>query len=131
MAAETERRLPAAINYNLKTYWPEITGEKHVDFKPEITAMPLCRATDRQIDDHAKAMEMVITGLDDKEDRRLVWAVAHSAAFRERGPKWLKIAKMAHTHRETVKRRYEKALEGIYLRQMAKSSGLPNTTQPA
>ena len=131
MAAETERRLPAAINYNLKTYWPEITGEKHVDFKPEITAMTLCRATNRQIDDYAKAMEMVITGLDDKEDRRLVWAVAHSAAFRERGPKWLKIAKMAHTHRETMKRRYEKALEGIYLRQMAKSSGLPNTTQPA
>ena len=131
MAAETERRLPAAINRNLMTYWPEMTGEKHVDFKPEITAVTLCRATNRQIDDHAMAMEMVITGLDDKEDRRLVWAVAHSAAFRERGPKWLKIAKMAHTHRETVKRRYEKALEGIYLRQMAKSSGLPNTTQPA
>ena len=121
MAAETERRLPAAINYNLKTYWPEITGEKHVDFKPEITAMTLCRATNRQIDDYAKAMEMVITGLDNKEDRRLVWAVAHSAAFRERGPRWSKIAKLAHTHRETVKRRYEKALLDIFYQQLPKS----------
>ena len=131
MAAETEWRLPSAINHNLKTYWPEMPGEKHVDFKPEKTPVTLCRATNRQIDDHAKAMEMVITGLDDKEDRRLVWAVAHSAAFRERGPKWLKIAKLAHTHRQTAKRRYEKALEGIYLRQVVKSSRLPNTTQSA
>ena len=120
-AAETERRLPSAIYRNLKTYWPEITGEKHVDFRPEKTAVTLCRATNRQIDDHAKALEMVITGLDNKEDRRLVWAVAHSAAFRERGPRWSKIAKLAHTHRETVKRRYEKALLDVFYQQLPKS----------
>ena len=120
-AAETERRLPSAINHNLKTYWPEITGERYVDFRPDKARLTVCHATNRQIDDHAKAMEMVITGLGNKEDRRLVWAVAHSAAFRERGPKWAKIAKLAHTHRETVKRRYEKALLDVFYQQLPKS----------
>ena len=64
---------------------------------------------------------MVITGLGNKEDRRLVWAVAHSAAFRERGPKWSKLAKLVHTHRETVKRRYEKALLDVFYQQLPKS----------
>ena len=120
-AAETERRLPSVHKRTLKTFWPELTGERHVDYRPDETRITLCRATNRQIDDHAKAMEMVITGLDNKEDRRLVWAVAHSAAFRERGPRWSKIAKLAHTHRETVKRRYEKALLDVFYQQLPKS----------
>ena len=105
----------------MKTYWPEITGERYVDFRPDKARVTVCHATNRQIDDHAKAMEMVITGLGNKEDRRLVWAVAHSAAFRGRGPKWSKIAKLAHTHRETVKRRYEKALLDVFYQQLPKS----------
>ena len=120
-AAETERRLPSVHNRTLKTFWPELTGERHVDYRPDETRITLCGATNKQVDAHAKAMEMVITGLDNKEDRRLVWAAAHSAAFRERGPKWSKIAKLAHTHRETVKRRYEKALLDIFYQQLPKS----------
>ena len=30
----------------------------------------------------------------DEADHRLIWAVAHSAAFRDRGAKWTKIAKI-------------------------------------
>ena len=71
-AAETERRQPSVHNRTLKTFWPELTGERHVDYRPDETRITLCRATNRQIDDHAKAMGMVITGLDNKEDRRLV-----------------------------------------------------------
>jgi len=72
----TERRLPAAINRNLITYWPEMTCEKHVDFKSENTVVTLCHATNRQIDDHARAMEMVITGLDKKLATNLMYGVA-------------------------------------------------------
>ena len=132
-AAVTERRLPSAINHNLKTYWPEITGERNVYFRPEKARVTVCHATNRQIDDHAKAMEMVITGLGNKEDRRLVWAVAHSAAFRERGPKFKKLAHkfkgMGGSYPKGwrgLKKRYEEALLSIlYAHQYTRASKLP------
>ena len=49
------------------------------------------------------------------EDRRLVWAVAHSAAFRDRGAKWSKIARLLSLHDpRIVKRRYKDALVRLY-----------------
>ena len=37
---------------------------------------------------------MVAAALDDVIDRRITWAVAQSAAFRDRGPKWEKVSLM-------------------------------------
>jgi len=42
--------------------------------------------------------------------RRLLWAAAHSAAFRTRGIAWGKLAKIRHCDRRKVKRDYELAL---------------------
>jgi hypothetical protein len=51
----------------------------------------------------------------DEADRRLIWAVAHSAAFRDRGAKWTKIAKILGLNDpRIVKRRYQDALVRLY-----------------
>ena len=91
-AAETERRLPKAINLTLKTLWPETASERNIDYKPDRTVVTLCKATNKQVDAHSRALELVIKAIADPTDRRIVWAVAQSAAFRERGPKFKKLA---------------------------------------
>ena len=51
----------------------------------------------------------------DMSDRKLVWAVAHSAAYRDRGIQWTKIARILrlNDHR-IVRRRYREALIKLY-----------------
>ena len=83
-AAETERKLPAAIRKQKLSSWPDHVQEwfgygYHAAETPRLTATP------EQVSRLDYAIELGITGLD-VEDRKLVWAVAHSAAFRERGP---------------------------------------------
>ena len=85
--AETERGLPAAFNITMKTLWPETASQRHVDFKPDRTRITYCAPTNRQIDTHMEALELVKEALADPIDWRIVWAVAHSAVFRERGPR--------------------------------------------
>ena len=43
-------------------------------------------------------------------DRKLVWASAHSAVRRQRGPHWKKIGKMLGMHPETAKRKFDRAM---------------------
>ena len=53
----------------------------------------------------------------DKDDRQMVWAVAHSAAFRERGPNWRKLADVKGlTDGRQIKRRYTDALIRLWYR---------------
>jgi len=48
--------------------------------------------------------------------RRLLWACAHSAVFRQRGIAWRRIAKIRHCNARKVKRDYEAALVDTVLR---------------
>ena len=50
---------------------------------------PRLKASPEQITRLDKAITMGLAM--DEADRRLIWAVAHSAAFRDRGAKWTKI----------------------------------------
>ncbi len=49
--------------------------------------------TGEQIDRWEMALDLALRYMDD-EDRRLVWAVCQSAAFRQRGPRWSRIAQI-------------------------------------
>jgi hypothetical protein len=70
----------------------------------------LPRATPKQVDDFDRALALGIRHMD-ADDRKLVWAVAHSAAFRERGAKWDQIARMRGLRDgRQIKRRYMDAL---------------------
>ena len=127
-AAETERRLPKAINLTLKTLWPETALERNVDYKPDRTEVTLCKATNKQVDAHSRALELVVKAIADPTDRRILWAVAQSAAFRERGPKFKKLTQrfkgMGKKYPKTeklLKRRYEEALFAIYYHHFTKS----------
>ena len=127
-AAETERRLPKAINLTLKTLWPETTSERNIDYKPDRTVVTLCKATNKQVDAHSLALALVAEVIADPTDRRILWAVAQSAAFRERGPKFRKLTqkfkgmgKEYPKSEKLLKRRYEEALFTLYCHRFTKS----------
>lgn len=106
-AAETERRLPAGLRTQAQAAWPDVMAEG--DFRDVATRVSLAKATADQIDRYDCVLRW-ITAMPDAADRSLLWAAAHSAAFRSRGPRWSKLARLLYTNRATVKRRYEAAL---------------------
>ena len=73
-ACETERGLPKAFDLTMKTLWPDTAAERHIDYTPERTHVTYCKPTGSQIDDHARALQMVAAALDDVIDRRITWA---------------------------------------------------------
>jgi hypothetical protein len=127
-ACETERGLPKVFNLTMKTLWPDTEAERHIDYTPERTHVTYCKPTGSQIDDHARALQMVAAALDDVIDRRITWAVAQSAAFRDRGPKWEKVSLMlkgmGQCYPKSVyllKHRYEESLLSILSQQVSKN----------
>jgi hypothetical protein len=64
---------------------------------------------------------MQLTILMDEDDRKLVWAVAHSAAFKARGAPWTRLARMLRLGSDgrVVKRRYMDALVRLHYRARA------------
>ena len=127
-ACEIERDLPEVRHPGLKTLWPETSVERNVDYKPDRTTVTKCRPTGRQIDAHGRALEMVAESLSSEVDRRIVWAVAQSAAFRVRGPKWDQVTKNLHAegsgypkYPQALKNSYEEALLSIFWTQLSKS----------
>lgn len=107
-AAETERRLPAALRKQKLASWPDIQPDwlSYADTNKHNT---LGRASTRQIQRYDDILQS-IADLQSSDDRRLLWAVAHSGAFKRRGPSWLKLSRLMHCDRRTVKTRYEDAL---------------------
>lgn len=108
-AAETERKLPAAIRKQKMSGWPEYPQSwKAYGYNEFQVRLP--KATPTQVDNFDRALTLGIKHMD-ADDRRLVWAVAHSAAFRERGAKWDQIARMRGLRDgRQIKRRYMDAL---------------------
>ena len=112
-AAETERKLPAAIRRQKMSAWPDYVTEWSA-YGYNAFEAPRLKATPDQITRYDKAVGLAVTKLDE-EDRRLVWAVCHSAAFRERGPSWTKLARILQLNDpRIVKRRYRDALIRLY-----------------
>ena len=50
------------------------------------------------------------------DGRTLVWVAAHSAAKRARGARWKAIARRMGVHPSTAKRRFERAMLGLWYR---------------
>jgi hypothetical protein len=112
-AAETERKLPPAVRKQKMCSWPEYVQEwsayGYSDFKA-----PLPKATPKEISEYDHALLLGIKHMD-ADDRRMVWAVSQSAAFRERGPQWHKLARLRGlADGRQVKRRYTDAIIRLY-----------------
>jgi hypothetical protein len=112
-AAETERKLPPAVRKQKMCAWPDyVTSWSAYGYNA--FEAPKLKATPDQISRYDKALMIASEMLDD-DDRRLVWAVAHSAAFRQRGPSWSKIARLLSLNDpRIVKKRYKDALIRLY-----------------
>ena len=107
-AAETERRMPPALRQARIAWWPDTLPE-WLSYPSEQTYTSLGAAMTEQVTAYDLAVRIVCEQ-PDIEHRQLMWAVAHSAAFRERGPAWRKLAKLKHCDRRTVKRLYQQAI---------------------
>ena len=107
-AAETERRLPPGVRKQKLASWPDIQPDwlAYADTNKHST---LGKASTRQIQRYDDILHS-IADLQSSDDRRILWAVAHAGAFKRRGPSWLKLSKLMHCDRRTVKTRYEDAL---------------------
>jgi hypothetical protein len=108
-AAETERRLPSKDRRSI-TYWPEIkpVGE-WLAYPDEKTQTRIAKASSLQITNYYFVLDIVLS-IPSIADRKLVWGVAHSAAFRSRGPAWVKISKLFNCDRRTIKNRFMEVL---------------------
>ena len=111
-AAETDRRLPAAVRKAKLSAWPDYPLDWH-GYGWTQQGEVILRPTSEQISDMDWIVERVIKL--DQDDRRIIWAAAHSAAFRQRGPQWTRIKKiLGLSDPRIVKRRYQDALVKLW-----------------
>lgn len=107
-AAETERKLPGVLRQRYRVAWPDYApdpglayGYNDVDVRPG-------PADAAEVWRYDQALKLA-RGLD-ADDAKLVWAVAHSAVRRRRGPAWSRVARIVGSHPQTVKRDFERAM---------------------
>tara|TARA_B100000287_G_scaffold435643_1_gene505242 strand:+ start:354 stop:770 length:417 start_codon:yes stop_codon:yes gene_type:complete len=110
-AAETERGLPEPIRAQKLTSWPDYRKTWQA-YGWDKAKQPKIRPTPRQIDEYDRVLELSF--IMPQEDRDLIWAVAHSAAYRERGPNWAMIARIRNVDYRTVKRQFIDAILSLY-----------------
>tara|TARA_Y100001972_G_C7609529_1_gene305533 strand:+ start:329 stop:736 length:408 start_codon:yes stop_codon:yes gene_type:complete len=107
-AAETERRLPPAIRRQKLAFWVDYAndwkGYGYQAFSPKLSP-----AKSDEVTEYEQMLQISIDYAGEK-DRKIIWLVAHSAVFRERGPKWTEIARELGVDRRAVKIKYQDAL---------------------
>jgi len=96
------------------SYWPEVMPD-WMAYADGDAVPRLAPASTHQVDDYDLTLRIVLSQ-PDNDQRRLMWACAHSAVFRQRGIAWRRIAKIRHCNARKVKRDYEAALVDTVLR---------------
>lgn len=107
-AAETERKLPGVLKKNYKVAWPDYPRDPSVAYGYAEASASMGAATASEITRYDAALDL--SRKLEPDDFNLVWACAHSAVRRRRGPAWSKIAKIVGAHPATVKRDFERAI---------------------
>lgn len=113
-AADVERRLPRAIDLRVKTNWPDVPPDPGLAYGYNEVEVRPAPANAGEVERYDWCLQ--ITPAMDAEDARLVWAVAHSAVRRARGPRWALIGRMQGLHAQTVKRRFERAVLELWFK---------------
>ena len=113
-AAETERRMPRAIDLRVKNCWPAYPDDPSLAFGYNDAEVLPGPATSREVTRYDLALE--VAGKLEEDERRVVWAAAYSAARRGRGARWTAIGRQMGIHASTVKRRFERAILGLWYR---------------
>ena len=113
-AAETEKRMPRAVDHRVKGCWPEYPDDPNLAFGYNDAIVSVGPADAKMVTRYDLALE--VSSLLEPDDRLLVWIAAHSAARRARGARWKAIAKQIGVHPTTAKRRFERAILGLWYR---------------
>ena len=111
-AAETEKRMPRAVDHRVKGCWPEYPDDPNLAFGYNDAIVSVGPADAKMVTRYDLALE--VSSLLDSDERLLVWVAAHSAARRARGARWKAIAKQIGVHPTTAKRRFERAILGLW-----------------
>lgn len=106
-AAQTERYMPGVYRRQNLSSWP--------DYVQSWSSYGWSDVKQVRIQPTATQIDRLYTALDlglrmGKDDRKIIWAAAHSAVGRERGPQWTKLGKMLGRSRRSVKNEYIAAL---------------------
>jgi hypothetical protein len=113
-AAAAEQKMPRVYDLRAKGCWPQVPADHRLAYgygEAEVRPGPASVG-----DVYAWDVAIELTKLLSVEDARLVWAAAHSAVRRDRGPAWRKIAAMMtpSVHPETARRRFNRAILGLW-----------------
>ena len=111
-AAETNRKLPPAIKKQKLSTWVDYPKDWH-SYGWTQAGTTITKATPEQISRYDLALDLA-TLLDVKE-RKIVWGIAYSAAYRQRGAQWTKVSKMlGYKDPRIIKRQFDEALLKLY-----------------
>ena len=114
-AAETDRRMPPAVRKAKLASWVDYPMDWH-GYGWTQQGVTHLKPTSQQIDNYDRSL--ALTFKMPEADRKIVWAVAHSAAFRDIGAKWTQIAWLLSLNDpRIVKRRYQDALIELFYKQ--------------
>ena len=106
-AAQTERSMPGVFRKQKLASWPDYVQSWSSYGWSDVEQVRI-QPTAAQVDRLDFALDLGLRM--GKDDRKLVWAAAHSAVGRERGPQWTKLGKMLGRSRRSVKSDYIAAL---------------------
>ena len=88
-------------------WWPDYPDDPQAYGYTE-EPLRLDPASARDVSDYEVALELSM--LLDVEERRVLWVVVHSAAFRTRGAQWRSLSRKMGVAAPTVRRRFEYAV---------------------
>ena len=111
-AADAERRMPLGIYLGVRTGWPEARHDSVEAYGWAEEDLPPRPATAQAVERYDLALQLTL--LLSRDDARLVWDCARSAARRQRGPAWRKIGRNWHMSGQTCKRHFERAILGLW-----------------
>jgi len=114
-AAEIEARLPRVLREKIRASWPDAPDDWQAFGWHEVQPSPR-PANPAEVSRYDLALQL--TPLIPVDERRLVWAVAHSAVRRERGPAWRRLSRIVGVHPDTIRRRFERSIISLWYKLM-------------
>ena len=113
-AAEVEQKMPQALNKRIRSAWPETAPDPHLSYGYNETEVRRGGATSVEVDLYDMALELSLMFAEG--EAKLVWLAAHSQVRHERGVAWRRIARLINMHPATAKRRFERAMLGLWFK---------------
>ena len=96
----------------VKAKWPEVANDPGMAYGYTDATVNPGPATASAIRNYDWALQLTMRLTVD--DAKLIWAAAHSAVKRQRGPSWSRIGRIIGLHPQTVKRRFEGAILSLW-----------------